>query len=103
MPERHDSPRADESPQGGVQENFSPNDQQNDPEKSNGVHRKKVKVAGRVVSQPIRPKLNFISMRQGVKRANKSDLPMFLFLVQPTEPPMQKIGKSKAKTGTTKG
>ena len=85
----HDSPRAVESPQGGVAANFLPNssnDTGNEtPEISKGVHRKKIKVAGRLVSQPVRPKIDFMSMRQAAKRANKSDLPMFLCLLRPTE------------------
>ena len=52
-----DSPRAVESPQGEVPEIFLPNVPQTNetlPETSGkGVHRKRVKVAGRVVSQPV--------------------------------------------------
>ena len=109
MPDRvvsagHDSPRAVESPQGGVAANFSPNDTTNEtPDKSKGVHRKKVKVAGRVVSQPVRSKIDFISVRRAAKRANKSDLPIFLCLLRPTELPDGKRGKSKAKAGAAKG
>ena len=103
----HNSPRAVESPQGGVPANFLPNssnDTSNEtPDRSNGVHRKKVKVAGRVVSQPIRSKLDFISMRQAAKRANKSDLPMFLCLLRPTELPEGKKRKHKAKASAAKG
>ena len=61
-------------------------------------------MAGRVVSQPVRPKIDFMSMRQAAKRANKSDLPMFLCLVRPTKLPVKgKRGKTKAKAGAAKG
>ena len=110
LPERcaspgHASPRAVESPQGGVTENCSPIQTNEQPlERSKGVHRKQVKVAGRVVSQPVRPKIDFMSMRQAAKRANKSDLPMFLCLVRPTELPAKgKRGKTKAKAGVARG
>ena len=53
-------------------------------------------MAGRVVSQPVRPKIDFMSMRQAAKRANKSDLPMFLCLVRPTElPAKEKKGEKQ--------
>ena len=43
-------------------------------------------------------------MRQAAKRANKSDLPMFLCLVRPTKLPAKgKRGKTKAKAGAAKG
>ena len=42
-------------------------------------------------------------MRQAAKRANKSDLPIFLCLLRPTELPRDKRGKSKVKVGATKG
>ena len=103
----HNSPRAVESPPGGVPTNFLPNssnDTSNEtPEKSNGGHRKTVKVAGRVVSQPVRSKIDFISIRQAAKRANKSDLPMFLCLLRPTEVPEGKKRKHKAKASAAKG
>ena len=100
----HDSPRAVESPQGGVPEKFSPNESEPTPGKSKGGHRRQVKVAGRVVSQPICPKIDFMSIKQAAKRANKSDLPMLLCLIRPTsELPAKKKTKSKTKAGAAKG
>ena len=90
------------SPGGGTQI-FLPTTNAKPLEKSNGIHRKKVKVAGRIVNQPKRPKIDVISMRQAAKRANKTDLPMFLCLMRPTKLPQQKNVKSKAKVGVAKG
>ena len=42
-------------------------------------------------------------MRQAAKRANKSDLPMFLCLLRPTELPEGKKRKHKAKASAAQG
>ena len=47
------------------------------------------KVAGRLVKQPVKQKLDFISMRQAVKRANKTDQPMFLCVLKATDLPKE--------------
>ena len=76
-----DSPRAVEYPQGEVPEIFLPNVPQTNeklPETNGkGVHRKRVKMVGRIVSQPIRQKIDFVSVKRATKLANKIDSPMF--------------------------
>ena len=67
-----------------------------------GVHRKRVKVAGRVVSQPIRQKIDFVSVKQATKLANKTDSPIFLCLLRPKELPEGNQRKIKAKVGAAK-
>ena len=102
-----DSPRAVESPQGEVPGKILPNEpQMNDkiPETNErGVHRKRVKVARRVVSQPVRQKIDFVSVKQVTKLANKTDSPIFLCLLQPKELPEGNQRKIKAKAGAAKG
>ena len=66
------------------------------------MHRKKVQVARYVISQPIRLKIDFTSMRQVAKSANKSDLPMVLCMLRPIELPKDKRGKSKVEVGSPK-
>lgn len=102
-----DLPRAVESPQGEVPENFLPNDHQTNeklPETNGkGVHRKRVKVAGRIVSQPVRQKIDFVSVKRVTKLANKTDSPMFLCLLRPKELLEGNQRKIKAKAGAAKG
>ena len=62
-----------------------------EPRKAKGCKRTRTKkVTGKCVSQPIRPKLDFISMRQAAKRANKTDQPMYLCVLKATEHPKGK-------------
>ena len=46
-------------------------------------------MAGKCIRQPVREKLDFISMRQAAKRANKTDLPMYLCVLRATEFPTE--------------
>lgn len=53
-------------------------------------------MAGKYVKQPVKKKLDFVSMRQAVKRANKTDQPMYLCVLKATE--LLDTGKKKAKS-----
>ena len=65
------------------------------------------KVAGRYVRQPMREKLDFISLRQATKLAKKTDCPMFLGIIRATAdqnvPPKKIKTKSKARAGAVHG
>ena len=52
-------------------------------------------MAGKCIRQPVRDKLDFISMRQAAKRANKTDLPMYLCVLRATELPVEKKEMAK--------
>ena len=67
------------------------------------VHRKRVKVARRVVSQPICQKIDFVSIKRATKLANKTNSTMFLCLLRPKELPEGNQRKLKAKAGAAKG
>ena len=56
-------------------------------------------MAGKCVRQPVREKLDFISMRQAAKRANKTDLPMYLCVLRATEFPTEKKNRPRSKVG----
>ena len=60
-------------------------------------------MAGKCVRQPVRPKLDFISMRQAAKRANKTDQPMYLCVLRATEHPKEKKKRPKSKAGAARG
>ena len=60
-------------------------------------------MAGKCVQQPVREKLDFISMRQAAKRANKTDLPMYLCVLRATELPMEKRKRPRSKAGAARG
>lgn len=96
-----DSPRAVESPQGKVPENFLPHEPQRHGKlskmKEKGVHMKRVKVVGCIVSQPICQKTDLMSVKQAIKLANKIGSPMFLCLLQPKELPKEKKRKPRPK------
>ena len=73
------------------------------PRKSQGCkHTRNRKVAGKYVRQPVRQKLDFISMRQAAKRANKTDQPMYLCVLRATEHLEQKK-RPKSKAGAARG
>ena len=59
-------------------------------------------MAGKYVRQPVRQKLDFISMQQAAKRANKTDQPMYLCVLKATEHPEQKK-RPKSKAGAARG
>ena len=64
----HDSPRTVESPQGGVTDQISPKTNEKTLERSNCVHRKKVKVAGRMSANLYAQKLTqflFVKRQNG--------------------------------------
>ena len=97
-----DSPGTAESPQGGVTKQISPKPNEKPQDEFKGVHRKQIKVAGRVISQPKRPKLDVISMRQATRWANKTDLPMYLCLVRPSELPMKSKNENQGQSWCSK-
>ena len=62
------------------------------------------KVAGKCVRQPVKKKLDFISMRQAAKRANKTDQPMYLCVLRATELLVEKKRKRpRSKAGAAHG
>ena len=75
-----DSPRRVDAPQGGVDAPMEPEDavRHSAQDTSRGRRTRARKVSGRCVRQPVRRKLDFMTMRQAAKRANKTDLPMYL-------------------------
>ena len=60
-------------------------------------------MAGKCIRQPVQDKLDFISMRQAAKRANKTDLPMYLCVLRATEHPMGQRKRPKSKAGAAHG
>ena len=78
-----------------------------DPHKPQGPPRHRTtrtrRVAGKCIRQPVRDKLDFISMRQAAKRANKTDLPMYLCVLRATEFPKKKKKWPRSKVGATRG
>jgi hypothetical protein len=98
------SPRASDALRGEV--NDQNVDDKNDSKaqgNSEGKRTRQVKVAGRCKTQPVKRKLDFISMRQAVKLANKSDRPMYLCVLKATQPPAAQMKKTKAKVASNKG
>ena len=70
------------------------------------------RVAGRVIRQPIREKLEFISLRQAKRLANSSDTPMYLGIIRSIDDfdmqlkqmkPKTKTKRSRPKLATTHG
>ena len=59
-----------------------------------------IRVAGRVVRQPIREKLDFISLRQAKRLANSSDTPMYLGIIRGIEDFDMQLKQTKTKTKT---
>ena len=51
------------------------------------------KIAGKCIRQPIKTKLDFVSVRQAAMRVNKTDQPMFLCILRATESPKIKMKK----------
>ena len=105
------SPRASDAPQGEVLDQNDQNvdvpvpDKNDSPKQANtkGKRTRQVKVGGRCKTQPVKRKLEFISMRQAVKMANKPDRPMYLCVLKATQPPVAPIKKSKATVASKKG
>ena len=60
------------------------------------------KVAGRLVKQPVREKIDFISLQQAKKLANTTDCPMFLGIIRGTEDWDVRPEKLKAKRPKSK-
>ena len=54
---------------------------------------------GKCVKQRIRPKIDFVSIRQAMRRANKTDEPMFLCVLKATDCPGNVQKKRKTKAG----
>ena len=86
---------------------FSPGNNK-DPHKTQGPPRCRTtrtkKVAEKCVRQPAREKLDFISMQQAAKRANKTDQPMYLCVLRATELPVEKKRKRpRSKAGAAHG
>ena len=101
------SPRTADVPQGGSTNPkiFLVNNK--DPDKTQGPPRCRTtrtrRVAGKCIRQPVRDKLDFISMRQAAKRANKIDLPMYLCVLRATELPVENKKKPRSKAGAARG
>ena len=55
------------------------------------------KVAGKCVREPVRPKLDMVSVRQAIKTAKKNDQPMFLCVLRATDFPVS--GKKRPNSG----
>ena len=64
---------------------------------------KDTEVVGKCVQQPVHEKLDFISMHQVAKWANKTDLPMYLCVLRATEFPMEKKKRPRFKAGAARG
>ena len=102
------SPGTADVPQGGSTnpQIFSPVNNK-DPHKTQGPPRCRTtrtqRVAGKCVRQPVREKLDFISMRQAAKRANKTDLPMYLCILRATALPVEKKKRPRSKAGAVWG
>ena len=56
------------------------------------------RVAGRVIRQPIREKLDFISLRQAKRLANSSDTPMYLGIIRGIDDYSMQLKQTKPKT-----
>ena len=93
-----------DAPQGGVpQQTFSPEATPQPQESPTKRRHRTKKVAGKCVKQPVRTKLDFISMRQAARRANKTDQPMFLCVVRATQEPGPKGKRRRSRAGAAKG
>ena len=98
------SPGTVDAPQGGVpQQNFSPEATPQPQESPTKRRHRTKKVAGKCVKQLVRTKLDFISMRQAARRANKTDQPMFLCVVRATQEPGPKGKRRRSRAGAAKG
>ena len=93
-----------EQPQGEV---HSENPIQNEIQLDTGASKAKMtsqkqtrgkRVAGRVVWQPIKEKLDFISLRQAKRLANSSDTPMYLGIIRGIDDFSMQLKKTKTKT-----
>ena len=93
-----------EQPQGEVQ---SENPEQNETQLDTGASKAKTtsqkqtrcrRVAGRVVRQPLREKLDFISLRQAKRLANSSDTPMYLGIIRGIDDFSMQLKQTKTKT-----
>ena len=58
------------------------------------------RVVGRVIRQPIRGKLDFISLRQAKRLANSSDTPMYLGIIRGIDDFDMQLKQAKLKTKT---
>ncbi len=65
--------------------------------------RKRIKVGGRCATQPVKDKLDFMSMRSTVKWANKTNKPIFLCVLKANELPAASMKRSKIKATALKG
>ena len=104
------SPRKVEQPQGEVQAENPVNESKLDTGalKAKTIQTKCRKVAGRLVRQPVKEKIDFISLRQAKKLANTTDCPMFLGIIRGTDdwdvrPKKLNSKKSKSKLGAAHG
>ena len=60
-------------------------------------------MAGKCVKQPVRPKLDMVSVRQVVKRVKKTDQPVFLCVLRATDFPVSGKKRPKARAGASRG
>ena len=101
------SPRTVDVPQGGVVPSKlfpeTPELPTQSQEREQDRTTRNIRVAGKCVRQPVRTKIDFISVRQAAKRANKTDQPMYLCVLRATDYPDQKQRKKKSKAGAAKG
>ena len=102
------SPGTADVPQGGSTNPkiFSPGHNK-DPHKTQGPPwcrtTRTQRVVGKCIRQLVRDKLDFISMRQAAKRANKTDLPMYLCVLKAAEFPIEKKKRPRSKVGAVRG
>ena len=98
------SPRTIDVPKGGVHdEKIFPEDN-SQPQETNRCKRMKTrKIAGKVVKQRVKKKLDFCTVRQAARTANKTDQPMFLCVIKANTDPKTCWTKSRSKAGAAKG
>ena len=95
-------PRETEDPQGGAVTAESPEEKEQDSPKASGVKTTRTRnIAGKIVKQPVRTKVDFVSMRQAARWANNTDKPMFLCVLRAKDLPDKRRAKTTA--GAAKG
>ena len=82
------SPRTVDVPKGGVNdEKFFPEENSQPQDTSRCKRMKTRKIAGKVVKQRVKKKLDFCTVRQAARTANKTDQPMFLCVIKANTDP----------------
>ena len=100
----YSAPRTSDVPQGGVAAAQHPEEKGPQPPKSSGSRTTRARnISGKCVRQPVKTKLDFVSMRQAARRANKTNEPMFLCILRANSLTDVGTKKKQAKAGVTKG